>query len=327
MTVSIIIPMYKVASVLPTCIVCLESQTYTNLEVIFIDDCSSDNSSLIVEEQRFRLERRGVKVKLLKHQINQGVAAARNTGLNNATGEYVYSFDADDYIEPSTIQMLVNEAQNTSADVVGSDWMLCEAGSKRYMNQPRVTTGQEAFSLMCKGKMKWNLWLFLIKRSLIEQSEKLRFIEGQNMGEDMMFMGKVFQRADKITMIPQALYHYSKTNTGSLTANYTDLHWQQVDSNLRELSLYTETNGEKEQRQEIEFLKLNLKLPLLISPKWSDYRRWSSWFPEANQFIMQNDALPLRTKLLQLFAKYHLWVLVWLYYYIVMIFLYRLIHK
>lgn len=327
MIVSIIIPMYKVASVLPRCISCLEAQIYTNLEIIFVDDCSPDDSALIVEQQRSKLEQRGAIVKLLRHQVNQGVAVARNTGLDNATGEYIYSFDADDYIKPNTIQTLVSTALNIHADVVGSDWVLCEANSRRYMSQPRVETGTEAFSLMCKGKMRWNLWLFLIKRSLIEDAEKLRFLKGKNMGEDMMFMGKVFQRAEKVIIIPQALYHYTKTNTGSLTANYTDQHWDQVDSNLRELLLYTTANGTEEQKREIEFLKLNLKLPLLISPKLSDYRKWESWFPEANPFIMFNDVQPLRTRILQLFAKYRLWVLIWLYYYVVMNFLYRLIYR
>ncbi|MDO4692057.1 MAG: glycosyltransferase family 2 protein [Porphyromonadaceae bacterium] len=325
--VSIIIPMYRVEAVLPDCLDCLCAQTYSDLEVIFIDDCSPDESASLVERYIPRLENKGYLVKLIKHQTNQGVASARNTGLDHATGEYIYYFDADDYLEADGIEIMMHQAICADADIVGCNWLLSYEGAKRRMTQPTIHSGNEAFSKMCEGVLKWNLWLFLVRRSLYEQGEKLRFTPGQNMGEDMMIMGKLFLRAGKLEMIKEHLYHYTKTNAGSLTANYTDAHWAQVDINLRSLSKYVEDFGSDAQKLEIEYLKLNLKLPLLISPRRADYKRWSDWFPESNTYIMANRMLPLRTRLLQLAAKYRLWPLVWLYYHLVMRLIYRFLYK
>lgn len=325
--VSIITPMYKVEQVLPSCLDCMLSQTYSPLEVIFVDDCSPDRSSSLVEEYAHRLEERAHLIKLVKHQLNQGVASARNTGLEQATGEYIYYFDADDYLEPNGIELMVARAESSDADIVGCNWQLSYEGTKRKMFQPKVLSGTEAFTKMCEGVLKWNLWLFLVRRSLYEQGEMLRFTPQENMGEDMMIMGKLFLRAERVEMIDEHLYHYTKTNSGSLTANYTDAHWAQVDANLRSLSRCVDGCGTESQKKEIEYLKLNLKLPLLISPRRADYQRWADWFPEANTYIMQNRTLPLRTRLVQLAAKHKLWGLVWLYYHLIMRFLYSLLYK
>lgn len=327
MLVSIIIPMYRVELVLPQCLNCLMKQTYKRLEVIFVDDCSPDRSSMVVREHTEALKSHGYTVKLIRHDVNSGVAAARNTGLDAATGDFIYYLDADDALNADAIELMVRQAQENQADIVGINWWLSYSGHERQMQQPKVSTGVEAFEKMCYGVFKWNLWLFLVRRELYEaEGEKLRFLSGQNMGEDMMLMGKLFLRADKIAMLDKPLYHYVKTNEGSLTANYTDQHWQQVDKNLRELETYTKKHYPT-QAQWIVFLKLNLKLPLLISPRKTDYQRWATWFTEANSYIMANPMLPLRTKCLQKAAALGHWWFVRLYYETVMRGLYSILYK
>lgn len=348
MLVSVIIPMYGVRAVLPQCLECLGGQTYKSLEVIFVDDCGPDDSATYVEEHRGELEEQGYVVKLLRHTENGGVAVARNTGLDAAEGDYIYFFDADDCLEATAIELMVAEAVRTDADIVGIDWYLSYEGHERRMSQPRVTTGAEAFRSMCHGTFKWNLWLFLVRRGLYDgrgwdpipdgvlyvipswvfcQTSKVRFLPGQNMGEDMMLMGKLFLRAGTMSIISKPLYHYVKTNAGSLTANYTDRHWAQVDANLRELEQYVLKAQVARGEGYIASLKLNLKLPLLISSRQADYDRWASWFTEANDYIMDNPVLPLRTKLLQKAAAYGQWWFVRLYYELVMKALYSILYK
>lgn len=327
MLVSVIIPMYGVRAVLPQCLECLRGQTYKSLEVIFVDDCGPDDSATYVEEHRGELEEQGYVVKLLRHTENGGVAVARNTGLDAAEGDYVYFFDADDCLEATAIELMVAEAVRTDADIVGIDWYLSYEGYERRMSQPKVSTGAEAFQQICYGTFKWNLWLFLVRRELYERGGRVRFLPGQNMGEDMMLMSKLFLRAKGVAMLPQPLYHYVKTNAGSLTANYTDKHWAQVDANLRELEQYVLKAQVARGEGYIASLKLNLKLPLLISSRQADYDRWASWFTEANDYIMGNPALPLRTKLLQKAAGYGQWWLVRLYYELVMKALYSILYK
>ncbi|MDO4707981.1 MAG: glycosyltransferase family 2 protein [Porphyromonadaceae bacterium] len=327
MLVSIIIPMYGVEPVLPQCLDCLLGQTYKHLEIIFVDDCSPDRSSQLVSKRQGELEEQGYRVKLIKHQQNGGVAMARNTGIDAAEGEYIYYFDADDRLEPDAIDLMVGEARRTDADIVGIDWSLSYEGKERRMHQPLVTQGIEAFRYMCYGSFKWNLWLFLVRRELYERGGRKRFLPGQNMGEDMMLMGKLFLKARHVTILPQVLYHYVKTNADSLTANYTDKHWGQVDANLQELEQYVLANRVDDGVRCIALLKLNLKLPLLISPRQSDYDRWAGWFTEANPYIMSNPVLPLRTRLLQKVAAHGQWWLVRLYYELIMRVLYSIFYK
>lgn len=322
--VSIVLPMYRVANVLPACIASLKRQTYRRLELLFVDDCSPDESASIVENERASLEALGMIVKLICHSENGGVAVARNTALDNASGEWIFHYDADDRLSENAIELMIKEALRSDADIVGFQWMLCHGDKERQMTQVQVETGQEAFEAMCSGIFKWNLWLFLVRRSLLEQNI-LRFLPKQNMGEDMMLMAKLFLRARKLSVLPETLYYYTKNDEGQLTGSYTDAHWAQVDTNLRELERYALGQGQKPEM--IAQLKLSLKLPLLISPRKEDHERWATWFPEANAYIMQNKALPLRTRLLQLAASCGQWWLVRLYYEVVMKRLYALLYK
>lgn len=325
--VSVVIPMYRVASLLPLCIEQICRQTHRHLELIFVDDASPDEVSLIVEAHREALQQLGMRVLLLRHAENRGVAQARNTALEHATGEYLYSWDADDFLEPDALERMVQEAERIEADVIGCECFLTYNSSERRLHQADVCSGREAYTQMCKGRLKWNLWLFLIRRSLIERGEPLRFLPGRNMGEDMMFMGKVFLRAEKVSIIHEPFYHYVKTNAEAQTQHYTAAQWAQVDANLRELEQYVRHTQGTGAMQLLQYLKLSLKLPLLLSSDDADLVRWSEWYPEANPYIWSNDALPLRTKLLQMAAARRQWWAVRLYRRLITGILYKILYR
>ena len=103
--VSIIIPVYKAEHTLPACLAQLKAQTYRHLQIIFVDDCSPDGGLVYLKGQKPQLEELGMEVDILHHEVNQGVASARNTGLSATRGEYVYSVDADDELDPRAIQL------------------------------------------------------------------------------------------------------------------------------------------------------------------------------------------------------------------------------
>lgn len=325
--VSVVIPMYKVAEVLDNCIAQLKAQTYKRLELLFVDDASPDDAAERIERARPELEALGMQVKLLRHPQNQGVAVARNTALEAATGEWIYSFDADDAMEPQLIERLVVRAYQTGCDIVGCDWLLRYENNDRRMHQPDVRTGREMYEALCYGIMKWNVWLFLVRRSLLEREEKLRFTPKDNMGEDMMLMCAAALRAERVSIVQEPMYYYVKTNTEAQTANYRPEHWAQVDRNLKTLEGHIGRHYDDSTLECLNFLKLNLKLPLLISSQKSDYQRWAEWYTEANSFVMKNPRQSMRTKLLQLAAARGLWPLVALYNKVVMEWLYKLIYK
>ncbi|MDR1527494.1 MAG: glycosyltransferase [Dysgonamonadaceae bacterium] len=326
--VSIIIPVYNADKTLPHCIASLYAQTYRNLELLFIDDCSTDRSLIVINEYVANtLNGSDITVKILRHETNKGVAAARNTGLEAATGEYIYYVDADDWIENNTLESLVCEAKRNNADIVGHEWYLSFGHNERYMKQPVFSTPEDALRQMMCGIMRWNLWLFLVRRSLYTANE-IRFIEGMNIGEDMMVMIKLFACAKRVGCLQKPFYHYVQTNVNSLTKSYSPEHIAQVTANVYEVEKYiTGRNMTKQLEVYIRFLKLNIKLPLLITDDESRYQTWLQWFPEANGYVMKNKRLPLCTRLLQWMAIKGHFRIVKMYYRLVIRFVYGVIYR
>ena len=326
--VSVIIPVYNAEKTLPHCIASLYAQTYRNLELLFIDDCSTDNSLAVISEQVANAANAvGITVKILHHETNRGVAAARNTGLDAATGVYTYSVDADDWIESDTLESLVHEAEQKDADIVGHEWYLTFEQNERYMKQPTFSTPGDALRKIMGGVARWNLWLFFVRRSLYEQN-RIRFIEGMNMGEDMMVMIKLLICAKNVAFLNKPFYHYVQANAHSLTRIYSQEHIRQVTANVYEVEKYIGEQGLGESlKRSVHFLKLNIKLPLLISDDEARYKQWLEWFSESNDYVMQNKLLPLRTRLIQWMATKKYWVVVKFYYRFVIRFIYGVIYK
>lgn len=326
-TVSVIMPVYNAAKTLPATLDALFAQTHRPLELLFIDDCCTDESFDIIA--RYAKEHEsdgGIFVKTLHHEKNRGVAAARNTGLDNATGEYVYYADADDTLAPDALTELLQKASDTDADIVGCEWYLAGKKNERHMRQPDINSPEDAFRKMTGGTLRWNLWLFLVKRALYETNQ-IRFMESQNMGEDMMAMGKLFLSAQKVCMLHKPFYRYMQTNFTYLEKENSAKHRLQVTRNVEELERFTQQFGGSKWHNQMQFLKLNIKLPMLITDNADAYREWQEWFPEANAYVMQNKMLPLRTRLLQqMAAKGQFWF-VKLYYRVVIRFVYGVIYK
>lgn len=325
--VSVIIPVYNASGTLPYCLQSLSVQIYMHLELLFVDDCSTDDSLEILTCYAESNNGIGITIKILRHEENRGVAAARNTALEHATGDYIYYVDADDFIEPDTLERLVNAAGSNGWDIVGHEWYLTFISNERYMRQPAYTTSEAALRHMMCGTMRWNLWLFLVRRSLYMENG-IRFIEGMNMGEDMMVMMKLFVCAKKVGMLHHPFYHYRQSNTSSLTKIYSQEHIEQVACNVYEVEKYIKSSLYADVLSAcLPFLKLNIKLPLLITDDSSRYEQWLECFPEADRYILHNKSLSLRTRLLQWMAvKRCFWALRF-YYRVVFRLVYGIIYK
>ncbi|WP_207795733.1 glycosyltransferase family 2 protein [Sphingobacterium haloxyli] len=326
--VSVIIPVYNAVDTLHGCLESLGKQTYPYLELIFINDNSEDGSLMALIDFAASLkESETVVVKVISHDVNQGVAVARNTGLEHAAGEYIYYIDADDWIDENAIQIAVAEAERTAADIVGFDWYLSFAKKERLMQQPGFSSPKEAIVKMLEGRMRWNLWIFLVRRSLYE-AHIIRFTPQMNMGEDMMVMFKLFSLAEKVSHLPQALYHYGQSNEESLTKVYADKHIQEVTQNMNEVERFLTVGRYADLvRTKLDLLKLNIKLPLLISDERDRYQKWRYWFPESNRYAWKNRVQSLRIRLIQWAAwKRQFWI-VKLHYHGVIRLLYGVIYR
>ena len=321
--VSVIIPIYKVEKFIERCVRSLMEQTLKEVEYIFVDDATPDKSIEVLKSSLAQYPDR--KATILNHQQNQGLPAARNTGLAVATGEYIFHCDSDDCVEPTMLEELYVAAQKNNADIVWCDWFLTFAENERYMKQPSFDTPLEALKAMLSGGMKYNVWNKLVRRSLYTDNGIL-FPTGYGMGEDMTMM-MLFAHAQKVAYVPQAFYHYVKLNTGAFSQTYSERHLIELKHNIQRICDYMQTVMGDKLEKELAFFKLEAKFPFLISNDSKKYILWREWYPEVNHYILQNKNVSLRSRYLQWFAwKGQFWV-VKLHYYLLYKVVYGKIYK
>lgn len=321
--ISVIVPIYKVEQFIVRCVTSLMEQTLQNIEYIFVDDASPDNSIGLLKEVIKKYPHRDLDIKILKHAQNKGLPAARNTGLSVAMGEYIFHCDSDDYVELDMLEHLYRVAKDKNADIVWCDWFLSFEKNERYMNQPAYNTSMEALKGLLGGALKYNVWNKLIRRDLYEKN-KILFPVGYNMGEDMTII-RLFAHADKVAYLPRAFYHYVQLNSGAFSRNYSEKRLGELLYNVSivENEIYHLFGRQFE--KELSFFKLNVKFPFLISAENEKYELWKSWYPEANKYILENNYLSLRSRIIQWLAWKNQFWLIKLYYKLVHRFIYGLI--
>lgn len=321
--VSVIVPIYKVEKFIERCVRSLMLQTLQEVEYIFVDDATPDKSMEVLKKCLALYSDKNVII--LQHQQNQGLPAARNTGLVVATGEYIFHCDSDDYVEPTMLEKLYYAVKQEEADIVWCDWFLTFAENERYMKQPSFDTPLEALKAMLGGGMKYNVWNKLVRRSLYTNNAIL-FPSGYGMGEDMTMM-MLFAHAKKVVYVPQAFYHYVKLNTESFSQTYSERHLMELKYNIQRISDYMQVVLGNSVEQELAFFKLEAKFPFLISNNSEKYKLWKEWYPEVNCYILQNKNVSFRSRCLQWLAwKGQYWT-VKLHYYLLYKVIYGIIYK
>lgn len=212
--ITIVVPVYNVEDYLVRCVESIRTQTYQNLQIILIDDGSTDASGDICDSFAQKDER----VQVI-HKINGGVTSARKAGLAKAEGEYIGFVDGDDYIEPNMYQELLDYLINTEADFVSSGCVI-EAGSVIYpMSLPKEERVLEDFD-KCATISKYVLgeeavgmeactfWSKLYKRQfIIDCYEKVS--DAVSYGEDVLCTSHCMFRSNKIAFKRNAYYHYT----------------------------------------------------------------------------------------------------------------------
>lgn len=316
---SIIIPVYNAAATLQCSLDSLDAQSFKDFEVIFVNDCSSDGSAAILEEYTSAHD----NARVITHERNRGAAAARNTGLDNARGHYLCWLDADDRMDSDELETIRDAGSD--ADIIGWDWTLSMTNAGRYMRQADYASPSEALTKLMCGVMRWNLWLWAVRR---ETWGGLRFIEGANMGEDMMAILSILSRASSVTQIHKSLYEYNAVNSASISKQFGPENRRQIEANLTCVQESLSSSPDwRSYSDKLNFLKLFLKLPLLQSRRFSDYRMWNEWLPEANKSATANPLIPFWTKIQQWMASKKIYAGLWLYYILIYKFVYGIIYR
>lgn len=324
--VSIVIPVFKVRNFIERCACSLFEQTLKDVEYIFVDDASPDDSIDIVKACIERYPERKEQVRILVHEQNQGLPAARNTGLAVATGEYVFHCDSDDFVEREMLEEMYNAAKTQDADIVYCDFYLSFEKNERYMSNPVYETADDMFKKgLLGGAMKYNVWNKLVRRSLYTDNDII-FPAGHGMGEDMTMI-RLAACAKSVAYVPKAYYHYVKLNSNAYSATMSEKHKVDILFNVNQTVEFLQNKFGDALDQEIAFFKLNTKLPFLITDDESQYEVWKEWWPEANKYICENKNQSIRTRIVQWMAWKEQWWAIELYYRVVFKFVYGVIYR
>ncbi|MBP5770162.1 MAG: glycosyltransferase family 2 protein [Bacteroidaceae bacterium] len=312
--VSVIIPIFRVEAFIERCARSLMEQTLGEAEFIFVDDCSPDGSMAVLERVLKDYPQRAGQVRIIHHEQNKGLPAARNTGLEVATGGYIFHCDSDDYMERDALKAMYEAAKQQDADIVYSDWFLeigPSLGRTRYMRCPDYCTPEEALRGLLHGTMKYNVWNKLVKRELYND---IRFPEGHGMGEDMTMI-LLFAKAQHIAYLPKGTYHYVRQNENAFTASRRTTAEGYFDDLLYNAKRIIKALQGDVSEEDLACFKLNVKFPFLISNQREDYDRWQQWFPEANKHI-HSHRVSRRARLLERCANGHLFLPIRLHFYL-----------
>lgn len=295
--VSVIVPVYKVEKFIARAAESMMEQTLDEVEYIFVDDCSPDESISVLQSVIDRYPKRQKQIRIIHHDKNRGLPSARNTGLQYASGDFIFHWDSDDYAEPTMLERMYHTAVDSNADIVWTDWFLTFETNERYMKQPSYSSPMEALKGMLGGAMKYNVWNKLVRHSLYVDNDVL-FPSGYGMGEDMTMI-LLFAHACKVAYLPNAFYHYVKLNTNAFSQTYSDKHLEELRHNVSRIEQELTAMFGTGLSQEISFLKLEAKFPLLLSNNNTKYSLWKMWYPEANIYIMKNKNISFRSRFIQ----------------------------
>lgn len=200
--ISVIVPVYNVENELERCVKSICSQTYRNLEIILVDDGSTDRSGKICDE----LAKEDERIKVI-HQKNAGVAAARLTGYQKSSGGVIGFVDSDDYIKDSMYEMMINEMNNTNADIVFCDYSSITNNKKRntyFAADNKLFNKNEALKYIANDEIKSFMWNKLYKKDILKADD---FYIGRLM-EDYLCMADIFRRCTVVAYFHNAFYNY-----------------------------------------------------------------------------------------------------------------------
>lgn len=252
--VSISVPVYNTEKYLCQCLDSLINQTLQDIEIVIVNDGSTDGSDSICNEYA----KKDSRIKLISKE-NGGLASARQAALEVCTGEFFCACDADDWVEPRMYELLYKKAVETNADIVMCDYVENHSTGKvvNKIYPFNALQGKDNLSETLLGHFPHMIWNKLIRRELFSRYN-LYWEQGINQGEDMLMCMKIFSHNVSIEMVPLLLYHYRIVTGGnSYTHNITLSTFDQS----RKVVEWAEKNFSKNKyMKELTHLRVNLMI-------------------------------------------------------------------
>lgn len=251
--VSIIVPIYNVEPYLRKCIDSILEQSYKNLEIILVDDGSTDKSGTIADQY----EKKFKHVKVI-HQPNEGLSSARNAGIDNSNGEWLAFIDSDDYIRKDFIESLINIAMENNTDIVTCSFKpFSNDGSilKKIPKWPNETlSGFEAIDNMQANRLPAYICINIFKKELFIKNN-IRFPVGR-LYEDIATKIKLLYYAKKVSFTNKQLYFYLIRGESITGKNYSETKYKDIEYAIEEVSNFLINSEHSDDFPYLNYFKL-----------------------------------------------------------------------
>lgn len=290
MKVSLLVPVYGVEKYIAKCARSLFGQSYADIEFVFVDDATPDRSIEVLREVIAEYPDREKQVKIVAHPVNRGLSAARNTAIDNSTGEYVWHIDSDDFIEPDAVARLVAKAVAEDADMVVFDINEVRANGIRRHNHYIGSGAEEYVVRLLLRQTLAGVWCKFIRRDMFTRNG-VRFIEGISYGEDYVTSPRVAYYARKVVKLDAALYNYVVYNTGSITRN---INRKCLDDLVRAVDILAGFFAKTPYAEYIPMMKLRNRIDLIKVGGMELRRAAADLYPEIDYRKLPIPLLPDR---------------------------------
>ena len=283
--ISILVPIYNVEKYIAKCADSIFSQTYSNLEFVFVDDCCTDKSIKVLEDVILEHQIPQEKYILVRHPKNEGIAVSRADCIAHARGEYVLFVDSDDWIENNMVDAMFNATDNGSIDIVACDYMKDYiSGTITYHDEDYASTCRENLFLSLNYDISTLLWKLLIRRTLFSYFTITPHVD---IVEDYIISVKLYYYAKSFARTKQYLYHYVQYNQGRVSFQ-TQRSIMNHIKGVREVEEFCREKGLWDERVEnlLNLRKFNIKSNFLTK-RMLDYESYKDTFPEANRVWRQ----------------------------------------
>lgn len=303
MDISVIVPIYNVEKYIEQCLISIFNQTKTeNVEFILVNDCTLDKSMHVAHKIIAKYPH--LQVEIVNKKQNGGLAAARQSGVDIARGNYIMHIDSDDWCDSTMLEDLFCIAKKNDADIVACDYYINSNSTDIYNSLPISDNALQCVNLILGNAAFGSLCNKLIKNDLYKKNKIRVITPNLNMNEDFIISSKLFCCAQSVSYLPKAFYHY-RQNANSITRKISTNTYRNIIDALAEVEAYfCELSLIDKFKTGLMYRKLYAKSWLLYNSRNADQIEFSKIFPEATSYVWSHPSLRLDHKVALFFASH-----------------------
>lgn len=296
--VSVIVPVFNVESYIERCARSLFEQTLEDIEFIFVDDCTPDNSINILQKVLMEYPNRIPQTYIIHHDVNKGVAAARQSGLRVVSGTYIAHCDSDDWVERNMYEAMYETAYREDADVVVCDYYITDGANGKVKVLGCHSTDITEFLTDCLYQIdSWSVWNKLVKRDKYDGIKYPLY----SMGDDLVVSIQFLVRSSKLSYCSEPYYNYTinaSSITNAMTVEHCERRFYQMKSNVSCLmDVLSDYNFSGRTKDGFSYLKYNVLTMLLpVIHKKEFYKKWKTAYKGMLKELISSKYIPIGIK-------------------------------